>query len=55
MAKINIGTDIRQAYETTVRSTQSVAEAQTSTYERTCWLIREYYGVAGIRELVAGG
>jgi fructose-bisphosphate aldolase class II len=52
IAKVNVGTEIRQAYERTLKESASVASAQNAVYERTCWLIREYFGVAGTRELL---
>ena len=54
IAKVNIGTEIRQAYESALRASKSVAAAQDAVYERTCWLIRDYFGLAGTRRLVAG-
>ncbi|MGD2147887.1 MAG: class II fructose-bisphosphate aldolase [Anaerolineae bacterium] len=54
IAKINIGTEIRQAYETARRDGGTVAAAQDAVYERTSWLIRDYFGVAGLRATVAG-
>jgi fructose-bisphosphate aldolase, class II len=47
IAKVNIGTEIRQPYEVTLRSTGSVSAAQDAVYERTCWVIRDYFGLAG--------
>jgi fructose-bisphosphate aldolase, class II len=47
IAKVNIGTEIRQPYESTLRATGSVAAAQEAVYERTCWVIRDYFGLAG--------
>ena len=52
IAKVNIGTEIRQAYESALRESSSVAAAQDAVYERTCWLIRDYFGLAGTRGLV---
>ncbi len=49
IAKINISTEIRQAYERAWRETGSQAAAQEAVYERTCWLIRDCLGVAGSR------
>ncbi len=49
ITKINIATEIRQAYERAWRETGSQAAAQEAVYERTCWLIRDYLGVAGSR------
>jgi len=54
IAKVNIGTEIRQAYESALRASESVAAAQDAVYERTCWLIRNYFGLAGTRRLVTG-
>jgi fructose-bisphosphate aldolase, class II len=52
IAKINIATEIRQAYETTLQSKGKVSAAQDAVYERTSWLINEYFGLAGIQALV---
>jgi len=54
IAKVNIGTEIRHAYESALRASESVAAAQDAVYERTCWLIRDYFGLAGTRRLVTG-
>jgi ketose-bisphosphate aldolase len=54
IAKINIGTEIRQAYEQRLRQTGSVAAAQEACYERTVWLIRDYFGLSGTRERIIG-
>jgi ketose-bisphosphate aldolase len=54
IAKVNIGTEIRQAYESALRASGSVAAAQDTVYDRTCWLIRDYFGLAGTRRLVFG-
>jgi fructose-bisphosphate aldolase, class II len=55
IAKVNIGSEIRQVYEQALRETESIAAAQEALYERTSWLIKDFYGVAGIRKLVSGG
>ncbi len=52
ITKVNIGTEIRQAYESALGESGSVAAAQDAVYERTCWLIRDYFGLAGARKLV---
>lgn len=54
IAKINIGTEIRQAYEVALKESGSVAQAQQATYERTHWVIAQFLQLAGIREKVAG-
>ena len=54
IAKVNVGTEIRQAYEQPIRESGSVVKAQESLYERTAWLIREYFDVAGLRSRISG-
>jgi fructose-bisphosphate aldolase class II len=54
IAKINVGTEIRQAYEVSMREACSIARAQQAVYERTRWVIHDFLGMAGIREKVAG-
>ncbi len=54
IAKVNIGTEIRQAYEAAMRESGSVTAAQDAVYDRTCWLIRDYFGLAGTKRLVVG-
>jgi len=49
IAKMNIGTEIRQAYETTLRNTGDEVKAQESVYERTCWLLKDYLCLSGSR------
>jgi ketose-bisphosphate aldolase len=52
IAKINIGTEIRQAYETALHSTGKISIAQDAVYERTAWLIRAYFGLEDLCEKV---
>jgi fructose-bisphosphate aldolase class II len=52
IAKVNVGTEIRQAYEAGLRESGSVATAQDAAYERTCWLLGDYFGLAGTRKLL---
>ena len=52
IAKVNVATEIRQAYERAWRESRSVPAAQDAVYERTSWLIRDCFGLAGIRERV---
>jgi len=49
IAKVNVGAEIRQVYE----SSHNPETAQGAVYERTCWLIRDYFGVAGIGRFVS--
>jgi fructose-bisphosphate aldolase, class II len=50
IAKVNVGSEIRQAYEVTLAETGLVSSAQKSVYERTNWLIRDYFLIHGSRE-----
>ncbi len=53
VAKINVGTEIRQPYEAKLRETGSLAAAQEAVYQRTSWLIREFFGWSGTAKIVA--
>jgi fructose/tagatose bisphosphate aldolase len=52
IAKINIGTEIRQVYESTLQSTGRLSTAQEAVYERTGWLIGEYLGLDNIHSRI---
>ena len=52
ITKINIGTDIRQPYETTYKSTGDLSAAQDAVYNRTAWIIRDYLNLTGAKELL---
>ena len=54
IAKVNVGTEIRQTYETALKETGDLSAAQDAVYERTCWVLKDYFGLAGTREQVAG-
>jgi ketose-bisphosphate aldolase len=54
VTKVNIGTEIRQAYESALNESKSVTAAQDAVYERTSWLIQDFFGLAGTRKRVAG-
>jgi len=54
IAKINVATEIRRPYETTLAETGSVEAAQEAVYQRTVWLLREYFGWAGNRRQIMG-
>jgi ketose-bisphosphate aldolase len=54
IAKVNVGTEIRQAYEVALRQTGSVTAAQDAVYGRTCWVLRDYFGLAGTRKVLVG-
>jgi ketose-bisphosphate aldolase len=52
IAKINIATEIRQAYEQALRSTGKITAAQDAVYDRTTWLIDDYFDLQGMRRLI---
>jgi ketose-bisphosphate aldolase len=52
IAKINIATEIRQAYEQVLQSTGQITAAQEAVYERTKWLIKDYFELGGTRLLI---
>ncbi len=54
ISKINVGTEIRQPYEATLKETGSVAKAQEAVYARTTWFLKEYLGIEGIRQTMTG-
>lgn len=54
IAKINVGTEIRQPYEAALKETGSVAAAQEAVYQRVSWIITDFLGIAGIREGLVG-
>jgi fructose-bisphosphate aldolase class II len=54
IAKVNVASEIRRVYEGTLKASGKGVVAQEAVYERTCWLLRDYFGVAGKRPLIAG-
>jgi ketose-bisphosphate aldolase len=54
IAKVNVGTEIRQVYETALRESGNVAAAQEAVFNHTCWLLHDYFDLAGTRNTVAG-
>lgn len=52
IAKINVGTELRQPYERALRETESVEAAQESVYTRCRELIRDFLHTAGNAEIL---
>jgi ketose-bisphosphate aldolase len=52
IAKINIGTDVRQPYEQAIRAGAGVAGARESVYERACDLLRDVLELENSREII---
>jgi fructose-bisphosphate aldolase class II len=48
ITKVNVGTEIRQAYEQALRATDSVEAAQQACYDRTSSLLRDFFCITGI-------
>ena len=53
VAKINIGTEIRQAYVGSMQEKNDVAAAQQAVYERTLWVLTDYLELGDSRERIA--
>jgi ketose-bisphosphate aldolase len=52
IAKVNVGTEIRQSYEQALKASGSVAAAQDAVYARTVSLIKDWFGLVGIRSRI---
>ena len=52
IAKINVGTEIRQSYEAAQKEGNSISMAQDAVYARTRWVLEEWLGMAGIQKAV---
>ena len=52
ITKVNVGTEIRQAYEQSLRATNDVEAAQQACYDRTYDLLTEFFCIAGIQKQV---
>ena len=54
IAKVNIGTEIRQTYEQALRKSNNVSVAQDAVFKHTRYLISEYFEIAGTRDKIIG-
>jgi ketose-bisphosphate aldolase len=54
IAKVNVGTEIRQVYESALKEKADVAAAQEAVYRRTVDLLRDYFRIAGSAAAVTG-
>lgn len=52
IAKINIATEIRQAYEMALKEMGSIIQAQQAVYERTSWVLNDFPKIEGIHEMI---
>lgn len=53
IAKINVGTEIRQSYEKALAGTRRVAAAQEAAYECASAMLRDYFRLAGSRQALS--
>jgi ketose-bisphosphate aldolase len=49
IAKVNVGTEVRQAYDQGLKAKGTVVGAQDAVYDRTVYLIKEWFKLTGIR------
>ena len=47
IAKVNVGTELRQVYEAAVKKAGDIAAAQAAVYDRTAEYVRDYFRIAG--------
>jgi len=50
IVKVNVGTEIRQAYELTLEKTGSVTAAQQAVYDKVREMIKDYFLIDGIQK-----
>jgi fructose/tagatose bisphosphate aldolase len=55
IAKINVATEIRQAYEQGLKAGGTLDAAKQAVYDRTSWYLRDYLGIAGLHDRVQAG
>ena len=49
IAKVNVGTELRQSYEQALKDKGTVVAAQDAVYANTVSLIKNWFGLTGIR------
>jgi ketose-bisphosphate aldolase len=52
IAKINIGTEVRQVYEQSMKESSDVPKAQQAVYDKIVWMLNEYFKIAGTKTKV---
>lgn len=50
ICKVNVGTELRQKYESVLEQTNSILTAQKAVYKHTKMLISDYFCIAGMRK-----
>ena len=54
ITKVNVGTEIRQAYEVALRSNGDVEKAQEACFQRTYELLTKWFEIGGIQKRLVG-
>ena len=54
IAKVNVGTEIRQTYEQSLLENSDVAVAQEAVYDHVVSLLSDYFGISGKSGIVTG-
>jgi ketose-bisphosphate aldolase len=54
IAKVNVGTELRQAYETALKDHGSIDAAREAVRKKTAGLLRDYFQISGSAALVTG-
>jgi ketose-bisphosphate aldolase len=52
IAKVNVGTELRQVYEAAVKRSADTGAAQAAVYDRTVEYLRDYFRIAGSASIV---
>lgn len=52
IGKINVGTEIRQTYEQSLKADGGVGKAREAVYKKTCFLIRDFLCIKDTRDLL---
>jgi ketose-bisphosphate aldolase len=52
IAKVNVGTELRQAYESALKAKGTVTAAQDACYDKTVSLIRDWFKLTGIKATI---
>jgi fructose/tagatose bisphosphate aldolase len=55
IAKINVATEIRQAYEQGLKAGGTLDAAKHAVYDRTSWYLRDYLEIAGLHDRLQAG
>ncbi|MCK5155197.1 MAG: class II fructose-bisphosphate aldolase [Spirochaetales bacterium] len=54
IAKVNVGTEIRQTYEQSLKQNPDTAAAQQAVYDHVVSLLSDYFGISGKSSIILG-